>query len=115
MELKLTTERSGQIGTVAVHGHLILMYGPRLHNEVKRLVREGCSRVLIDMSETSYVDSFGIGQMAACYETVQSNNGRIRFAGLSKKTFLLLQMCHLPNVLDFDTDYETSLAKLKFP
>jgi len=112
MRLELKTRKDGRVGVVEVHGHLIMMHGPELHDTVTKLVSEGCNRLLVDMSGATYVDSFGIGQMVACHKTVHAINGHIRFSGLTPKVLAVVKMCGLPAVLEIDLDPEVSLAKL---
>ena len=50
--------------------------------------------------------------MVSCHNSLLRNQGQLRFAGVSEKVQMLLEMTHLPSVLRIDPDIETGLTNL---
>lgn len=97
---------------VIVRGRLTMQYGSRLHKEVKQLIEGGARQVVVDLSDVSFIDSYGLGQMVACQTTLKAKGGHMRFAGITEKTMDLIKMSGVPRILQIDPDVATSLAHL---
>ena len=97
---------------ITVRGRLILTSGSRLLDEVKRAVEQGSQRIVVELAEVDYVDSYGLGLMVACKTAVENQKGVVRFAGLTPKVFQLIANTNVHRYLDFDPDTPTALARL---
>jgi anti-sigma B factor antagonist len=112
MGLQIKNWQQDEVTMVEVRGKLIMHYGPKLHDEIKRLMAGGSKRFLMDFSGVEYIDSFGIGQMVSVQNSVRSSGGQIRYAGFAAKVMSLLEISAVPTILEFDPDVSTSLNKL---
>jgi len=83
-----------------------------LVERVTKAADGGAHRLLVDLSGIDYIDSHGLGQMVACHHLLRSQEGRIRFVGLSEKLRRLVEMTRLPRVLEFDPDLASGLRNL---
>jgi anti-sigma B factor antagonist len=60
---------------------------------------------LLNLSEVSYIDSSGIGEMVSGFTTVTNNGGQLKLVGLSKRVKDLLQITKLYTVFEaFDDE-----------
>jgi anti-sigma B factor antagonist len=112
VSLDIKTRKEDGVTVLQVQGRLIMQNGPKLHQEIKRLVAAGDNCFLLDFSGVDYVDSFGIGQMVSIQKTVLAQSGQIRFAGFTPKVMMLLEISAVPKILEFDPDVASSLVKL---
>ena len=76
---EITERRSGDVVIFDLHGQMTLSgeESPRVLVEVRRVVREGCRKVLLNLTHVSYVDSTGIGEIAGAYTRVVREGGRV--------------------------------------
>jgi len=112
MSLAVESHAQKGVTVVTVRGRLIMHYGSKLQDEVKRLVGDGARRVLVDLTEVEYIDSYGLGQMVACMKSVREQEGKIRFAGLTEKVRQLIEISAVYKILDLDPDLGSGLAHL---
>jgi anti-anti-sigma factor len=59
-DLKLATERAGARATVSIAGELDAYSAPSLEEEVARLLEDGVSDLVFDLSATKFLDSSGL-------------------------------------------------------
>lgn len=112
MILQIQSRKKKGVVILEPRGRLTIDSQRLLHDEVKRRVKNGAERILVDLSGVSYVDSHGLGQMVACHGTLHGSGGQLRFAGVNQKLADLLEMTGLPRVLQVDRDQATALSKL---
>jgi anti-sigma B factor antagonist len=90
-----TTERDGDLLTVAVDGQLVV--GNR--GEFKQLVFDeleaGARRVLVDFSGTGYIDSSGLGALVSLGKRIREQGGELRLAGLNEDLRTLFELTRL--------------------
>ena len=68
---------------------------------------DGKSKILLDLSGVTAIDSSGIGEMVACYTTVTKRGGQLKLLKLSPKINDILQVTQLITVFDvYDTEDE---------
>jgi anti-sigma B factor antagonist len=77
--MKIEVREDGRVRIVDLHGRLVL--GPpedALGDTVQRLLADGHTQLLINMRGVPYIDSAGIGQLAACKKRVIERKGEIK-------------------------------------
>jgi len=105
-------QEKDDIAVVTVSGRLTIQHGSRLLEEVKRLAEAGTRRLVVDLSQVSYIDSFGLGQMVGSHTTLRRQGGQVRYAGIQPKIYELIEISGVPKILQWDPDVRTGLAKL---
>ena len=99
-----------------LHDKKLILFGPeRLTNgkpiiELKAvlaaLVQNNYLDIVIDLSRTQYIDSSGLGELVASYNTVRNRGGSVCLNRMTSKAKEFLQMARLLNVMNyFDVDY----------
>jgi anti-sigma B factor antagonist len=103
--MTFTTERiDPDITVVAGSGKLNMVAAPQLRDTVRRSIDEGCARIVVDLSEISFLDSSGLGALVACLKSARQAGGDLRIAAPSKQVMMVLQLSNLDRVLArFDT------------
>jgi anti-sigma B factor antagonist len=74
---------------------------------VRDLAAKGNKKLLLNLSEVSYIDSSGIGEMVSGFTSVTNSGGQLKLLGLSKRVKDLLQITKLYTVFEvFDDETE---------
>lgn len=70
------------------------------------------SRIVLDMSKVSYIDSSAIGVLVASSGVVERAGGSIRLAGVSDRVLSILKMTGVDTILHFDDTRDAAVAAL---
>jgi anti-sigma B factor antagonist len=108
VSVKLTTRQVGDVTVVDAAGRITLGEGASVFRDtIRDLVAKGSKKLLINLSEVSYIDSSGIGEMVSGFTTVTNSGGQLKLVGLSKRVKDLLQITKLYTVFEaFDDETE---------
>ncbi len=106
MSVKLTTRQVGDVTVLDAAGRITLGEGASTFRDlIRELVNKGNRKILLNLSEVSYIDSSGIGEMVSGFTTVTNNGGHLKLVGLSKRVKDLLQITKLYTVFEaFDDE-----------
>jgi anti-sigma B factor antagonist len=101
MSVKLTTRKVGDVTVVDVSGKITLGEGSSALRDVLRdLTAQGDRKVLLNLSEVTYIDSSGIGELVSGFTSVSNAGGTLKLLGLTKRVKDLLQITKLYTVFD---------------
>jgi anti-sigma B factor antagonist len=103
--VEITSEVRDNIAWIRISGRMILDASLfRLHEHVLYGLESGMRRFVIDISEVSYLDSCGCGQVITAHTSVQRAKGSLAFVSPTKSVRLLWVHTKLAEVLNiFDT------------
>ena len=79
MNFTLSSEKLGEGADYVVYlgGEVDLYTAPELKQELHRLVAEGATRLVIDMSETTFIDSTTLGVLLSVVKRVRPEGGAV--------------------------------------
>jgi anti-sigma B factor antagonist len=108
VSVKLTNRQVGDVTVIDAAGRITLGEGASTFRDaIRDLVAKGNKKLLINLSEVSYIDSSGIGEMVSGFTTVTNSGGQLKLVGLSKRVKDLLQITKLYTVFEaFDDETE---------
>jgi len=108
VSVKLTNRQVGDVTVVDAAGRITLGEGASTFRDaIRDMVAKGNKKLLINLSEVSYIDSSGIGEMVSGFTTVTNSGGQLKLVGLSKRVKDLLQITKLYTVFEaFDDETE---------
>ena len=76
MSVKLNTRQVGDVSVVDVAGRITLGEGSSaLRDALRGMVANGHKKILLNMSEVSYIDSSGIGELVSGFTSVTNSGG----------------------------------------
>ena len=85
----------------------------QLKDKINSLIFQGRRQIVLNLAGVSYIDSTGLGELAAAHATVARKGGQIVLVSLTARVQDLLAICRLLTVFDvFDTEAE-ALATLQ--
>ena len=79
-------------------------------DRVRRLTYEGRKKFAINLAGVSYVDSYGLGGLAAAYNWINQIGGELKFFAAPEHLLRTLQRLHLDRVFDLCEDETSALA-----
>ena len=102
--MNLTTDRQSDIAIVRVN-ETRLMYPllPEFTNAVTPLIGPR-SKLVVDLSNVTYVDSATIGCLMDLYRQVTAGGGVLKLAGVQKRVETMLSMTGAHNFLEMHAD-----------
>jgi anti-sigma B factor antagonist len=105
MSIKLSSRQVGDVTVVDAAGRITLGEGSSaLRDTLRDMVAKGQKKILLNLSEVSYIDSSGIGELVSGFTTVTNQGGSLKLLGLTKRVKDLLQITKLYTVFDVHDD-----------
>ena len=105
MSVKLTTRQVGDVTVIDATGRITLGEGAsHFRDTIRDLATKGDKKLLVNLSDVSYIDSSGIGEMVSGFTTVTNHGGQLKLLGLSKRVKDLLQITKLYTVFEVFDD-----------
>ena len=101
--MKLSISNRDQAGVSVLHlgGRIILgEESNALRSEIMQLLDADSKKILLNLSEVTYVDSSGVGTLVAAHAVAEKHGARIKLTNLSDKFQEALQITRLVTVLD---------------
>jgi anti-sigma B factor antagonist len=109
-ELNIRERQAGDVTILDMDGKITIGEGSvALRSAVRRLIEEGKKNILLNLSNVSYVDSSGIGELVSSYTTVNREGGQLKLLGLTAKIKDLLSITKLLTVFDTYEDESSGL------
>ncbi len=106
----LTTREKGDVTILDIKGKLTLAEGFNdFREKVRELVEAGSKRILLNMAEVSYIDSYGIGELAISYTIIARAGGDMKLLNLGKHVQYLLQITLLCRVFETYGDEDSAI------
>jgi anti-sigma B factor antagonist len=101
MSVKLSTRKVEDVTVVDVNGRITLGEGSSaLRDEIRGLIEKGDKKILLNLSDVTYIDSSGIGELVSGFTSVANSGGTLKLLGLTKRVKDLLQITKLYTVFD---------------
>jgi anti-sigma B factor antagonist len=105
VSVKLTTRQVGDVIVIDATGRITLGEGAsHFRDTIRDLATKGEKKLLVNLSDVSYIDSSGIGEMVSGFTTVTNHGGQLKLLGLTKRVKDLLQITKLYTVFEVFED-----------
>ena len=101
MSVKLNNRKVCDVTVMDVSGRITLGEGSSaLRDALRDLITQGDKKILLNLSDVSYIDSSGIGELVSGFTSVANAGGTLKLLGLTKRVKDLLQITKLYTVFD---------------
>lgn len=110
MGLNTREENDGRVVIIEIPGRLTLESSGELKEFLKELMEEKKFRIVMDLNQTTYVDSSGLGAIVSKIAMTRSNAGDIRLAHVAPNIQELLELTHLTQILQVYESTEKAVA-----
>jgi anti-sigma B factor antagonist len=112
-KLRVEEREAGDVTILILAGEILLDDGDLVFRKVIHdLVEKGRAKILVDLAGVTYIDSSGVGMMAAKLKTVRDSGGDIRLMNLTSRGQRLLSLLKLRST--FETFDDETLALRSF-
>ena len=105
-----TVHRDATTAVVRAKGRLDMVAAPALRAEVSGAVGDGRSHVVVDLAETTFLDSSGLGALIAGLKTARQAGGDLRIAAAGEQVRMVLQLTQMDTVLRPYADVDSALG-----
>jgi anti-anti-sigma factor len=114
MEPEAVTERiDPATAVVSLNGPLRLSADIHsINTTLQRLIVDGVTRLVLDLTNCPYVDSAGLGTLLHTYGLLSERKGQFRLCGVNQRIEDLIVMTHTDALLFRDVSRADSLAAL---
>ena len=108
MDLNISNKQVGDVSLVALRGRIILGEGSSaLRERVKVLVSEGKRKIVLNMTNVTYIDSAGLGALVAAHVSAKKEGAVLLLSDLGTKFYEVMQVTRLLTVFNvFTTEAE---------
>jgi anti-sigma B factor antagonist len=72
----------------------------QLRTKLKDLLGQGNTRLVLDLSEVTYIDSAGLGTLVAGFTSAQNQGAKLKLANLTKRFHEQLNITKLVTIFD---------------
>ena len=86
---------------------------PGFTTELKQAVPNTAIGLVLDLSETTYIDSSGIGELVSGFTTIANQGGAVKLLNLTKRVQDLLQITKLYTVFEVFDDEAKAVQSFK--
>jgi anti-sigma B factor antagonist len=98
IEFAVETREDG-IGVVTPHGRLNMVSARQLKEVLSELVGAGTVRIVVDLGETIFLDSSGLGALIGGLKSARQAGGDLRIARVSPAVMTVFELTNLDRVL----------------
>lgn len=108
MGFSVRKEASGVV-VVGVDGQLIVSNRHELKERVTEAVDFGARKILVDFSNTGYIDSSGLGALVSLAKKLREAGGELRLAGLNEDLRTLFELTKLDTLFNITASPDEAL------
>jgi anti-sigma B factor antagonist len=109
-KLQVAEHQADDIVVLTLTGQILLDDGDLVfRRQIHDLISRGHKKILIDLGGVTYIDSSGVGMMAAKLKTVRDADGEMKLVHLTTKTHRLLAMVKLLTTFEVFEDQATAV------
>jgi anti-sigma B factor antagonist len=100
MDFAISHQDLGAWVVVTVSGEIDMATGPTLRDNLLGVLARGDHRVVLDLSNVTFMDSSGLGALLGGHRRAQLLDGEIRIAAPSERVLEILRLTNLDRVFD---------------
>ena len=112
--LYINERRIGDVTVLDLKGRIRTTGRVRgLHKSILCLVEEGKTRILLNLSEVTHIDSSGLDELVESRVTVSNKGGEIKLLHLPEQMREVITTANLSGVFDIYSDEYDAIASFK--
>jgi anti-sigma B factor antagonist len=109
-EFAIDVARRDGCVVVSVRGEVDLATAPTLKTRLLDLVAEGENEIIVDLSDTDFLDSTGLGAVVAAYKRVRAHDGHLKLVASSSRVKRVFEITNLDRVVPILATVEEACA-----
>jgi anti-sigma B factor antagonist len=101
MRLAIATEEvAPRVCVVAPTGELDLYTCPDFESELTRVISNGAERVVVDLTQTTFMDSTALGVLLGALESLRARDGRFALVSADETILRVLEVTGLHRIFE---------------
>ena len=115
MGIEVKAIESGGVEIVAISGHIVgsAKASQDFQELFRSLVAEGKKKYVIDLAETPWTNSLGVGMLMSAYTSVKKNGGDVVLANATDRIRDLLRVTRLDQVFSVHGSVHAAMEHLR--
>ena len=114
MALKMTDREVDSITILQMDGRIVLgEESNSLRERVKSLLADNKKKIVLDMSNVTYIDSAGLGTLVATFHSARQQGATLKLSNLGQKFREVLQVTKLLTVFEVHDTEALAVASFK--
>lgn len=111
MIVNITSKEIDGVSVVVLSGRIVLgQESSALRDQVKSLLTEGKKKIVLNMTDVTYIDSAGLGMLVAAHVSAKNQGAAVHLSNLGNKFHDVLQLTRLLTVFSV---YETEVDAIR--
>jgi len=112
--LYINERRIEDVTVLDLKGRIRTTGGNRgLHKSIRCLVAEGKTRILLNLSQVTHIDSSGLDELVASGVTARNQGGKIKLLHLTEQMREVITTANLSELFDIYNDEYDAIASFK--
>ncbi|XAS67058.1 STAS domain-containing protein [Micrococcaceae bacterium Sec5.7] len=103
--MELSYEVKDSYAEIKAQGRLNMVSAPQLREFVAGVVAAGSSRIVVNLEDTAFMDSSGLGALIGCLKAARQAGGDLRISGVQPQVKMVLELTSMDRVL---TSYDSA-------
>ena len=110
--MDMETRDVGAVRVVVLTGALDALAAGEVRSELGGLVKQGVTRLAIDLAGVNRIDSTGLGALVTTLKAARDRGGELVLAGLTPPVRAVVELTRLHRVFDIYGDAEAAATEL---
>ncbi len=110
MDIKL--RHVGTVAIIAIAGRFDAYTAPSVQQWLEQATAAPGARVLVDLTDTTFVDSTGLATLVAALKRCQQGQGEFALCGLRRPIRMIFELTRLDKAFNIFVDTDHALAVL---
>jgi anti-sigma B factor antagonist len=114
MAIEVTNVATGGVEVVAISGKIVgsAQSSAEFHELIRSLVAAGKRKFVVDLAETPWTNSLGVGMLMGAYSSIRNNGGEVVLANATDRIGDLLRVTRLDKVFEVFGSLDDALKRL---
>lgn len=108
--MQITQSKHNDYVLVGLEGEVDLNSSPQLRKIFNEIIDKGATKILVNFSKVSYIDSSGLATLIEMMQRIKKSNGRMSLVQMSDKIKSLFEITKLDKLFSIYKTQEEALA-----
>src|SRR5215467_1660400 len=105
-----TTARQSRVNVLSLKGEIDLHVSPSVTASLNEMIDKKPERMVVDLSDVSYIDSAGLAALIEAMQKVEGYGGKFMLTGLQETVRSIFEISRLDQVFQIFPDADAALA-----
>jgi anti-sigma B factor antagonist len=114
MRLAIATEEVGpRVCVVGPTGELDLYTCPEFESELTRVISNGAEQVVVDLSQTTFIDSTALGVLLGALESLRARGGGLALVSVDETILRVFEVTGLQRIFEIQGSRAEALRNIE--